>query len=514
MAPAPTRADAPSPCDLKRLEYQVFVLVNQARAGAGLAPYTRAPELDASARVHSLDMATTGNFNHAGTDGSSPFDRMTAAGYVWTNAAENIAAGQTTAQAAMDTWMNEPPDASGHRGHRESILSADLKEIGISVVYQDSSPFGYYWTQDFGARAVVPTADTTYNPDTRTTDCTTTGATTTGTTTGGGATPNTGTAPTGTEPGTLHLTAVTSDGKLWHTIRYTNGNWAPFSDVKAHTGAPGSIVAAAVQVIGSGAGSALHLGAITSDGRLWHTIRQSDGSWLPFGDVAARAGDRGQFVSVALANVNDELHVCGVTSDGKLWHTIRDSNGNWTPFGDVKGQSGDPGTFTRVAATMMTDASTGAQELYVLGVTSNGQLYETVRHPDGTWSPFVRSLQGVSDAFVESGVTFARAGGGTRLYLAPVSSAGQFWLATESFGAVGAADQLEPLGSLLPSPVTHVSVGLASDVSQLVQMAVVTADGGLWHQIGSPGAWPGFGDVKGQAGDPGMVVSVSVDGLR
>jgi len=44
---------------------------------------------------------------------------------------------------------------------------------------------------DFGARAAVPTADTTYNPDTRTTDYTTTGATTTGATTTGTTTAGT-----------------------------------------------------------------------------------------------------------------------------------------------------------------------------------------------------------------------------------------------------------------------------------------------------------------------------------
>jgi hypothetical protein len=48
--------------------------------------------------------------------------------------------------------MNEPPLA----GHRAAILSADYKEIGISVLYQAGSLYGYYWTQDFGARAVAP----------------------------------------------------------------------------------------------------------------------------------------------------------------------------------------------------------------------------------------------------------------------------------------------------------------------------------------------------------------------
>jgi uncharacterized protein YkwD len=155
LAPAPTWAQAPTASALKQLEDQVFVLVNQARATAGLAPYTRASELDASARRHSLDMVTTGNVSHTGTDGSSEFDRIRAAGYDWTNAGENIAAGYTTAQAVMDGWMNEPPPAI----HRANILNADYKEIGISVVYQAGSQYGYYWTQDFGARAVAPPAE-------------------------------------------------------------------------------------------------------------------------------------------------------------------------------------------------------------------------------------------------------------------------------------------------------------------------------------------------------------------
>jgi uncharacterized protein YkwD len=152
LAPAPTWAQAPTADALKAMEDQVFVLVNQARAAAGLAPYTRASELDASARRHSLDMATTGNFSHYGTDGSSPTQRAHAAGYDSSYVGENIAAGKDTAQGVMDLWMNEPPPA----GHRAAILSADYKEIGISVFYQAGSPYGYYWTQDFGARAVAP----------------------------------------------------------------------------------------------------------------------------------------------------------------------------------------------------------------------------------------------------------------------------------------------------------------------------------------------------------------------
>jgi uncharacterized protein YkwD len=496
LAPAPTRADAPTPCDLRQMENQLFVLVNQARASAGLPPYTRAPELDAAARVHSLDMATTGSYSHTGTDGSQPWDRMKAAGYDWTTAGENIDALVSTAQAAMDAWMNEPADASGHRGHRENILSSDFREIGISVVYQAGSPYGYYWTQDFGARSAIPAADANY---TGPTDCATVGTT-----------PVAG--PTGLEPGTLQLAAVTADGKLWHTIRYTNGNWAQFGNVKALTGDPGSITDAAVQVIGSGAGSALHLCAITSAGRLWHTARLSNGDWLPFGDVAAQASsDPGAFVSVALANINNELHVLGVTSDGKLWHTIRHVDGTWLPFGDVKGQAGDPGAFRRVAATVRPDPQSGAPSLYVLGVTAGGQLEATLRDPSGAWSPFGPTAASLSDA-LQCAVTFT--GAGTRRDLAEVTLGGQLMIAADSSGANAAAGTIESLGSSLPQPVTRVSIAPASDSSPQVQIAAVTADGGLWHQIGSPGSWTGFGDVKGQTSDPGSVVSVSVDVLH
>jgi hypothetical protein len=315
---------------------------------------------------------------------------------------------------------------------------------------------------------------------------------------------------------TLELAGVTSDGKLWNTVRYPNGAWEPFRPV-LQAGQAGFITDVdVVQVIGGfDTNGVLHLCAVNSDGRLAHTIF-SNGGWQPFRDVASQAGERGRFVSVALANVINEgrraeLHLLGVTSDGRLWHAIRHANGAWEPFGDVKGQAGDPGAFTRVAASLLPDAQNG-NPLTVLGITSDGRLFSTNRFADH-WSPFARIFQGRFDTVLDVDAAYTTSP--TRLYTFLLPSDARVWIGTSTFGLQPpiVADQLIPLAS--PGPVQRVSIGTTRDVSQLVHVAAITADGGLWHTLGSlTGGWQPFGDVKGQAGNPGTFVSVAVDGLR
>jgi uncharacterized protein YkwD len=147
LAPAPTSAQVPTAADLTRLADQVFLIVNQRRAEAGLAAYSRAPELDAAARRHSENMAATLNFSHTGTDGSTFDQRIKAAGYPGDPTGENISLGQETAESVMEGWMNSAP-------HRANILSQTSNQIGIAVVFTNArDPNGFYWTQVFGFRA-------------------------------------------------------------------------------------------------------------------------------------------------------------------------------------------------------------------------------------------------------------------------------------------------------------------------------------------------------------------------
>ena len=151
-APAPTRTaprpnpPAPStaaPAPSGGVTTQVVTLTNAERAKAGCGPLTVNATLIAVAQAHSQDMATNNYFDHNSQDGRTPFDRMTAAGYRYSTAAENIAAGQRTPQDVMTAWMNSP-------GHRANILNCALKQIGVGYATGSSSQYGKYWTQDFG----------------------------------------------------------------------------------------------------------------------------------------------------------------------------------------------------------------------------------------------------------------------------------------------------------------------------------------------------------------------------
>ncbi|KAB2971308.1 sigma-70 family RNA polymerase sigma factor [Streptomyces sp. SS1-1] len=121
---------------------QVVALVNKERATAGCGPLAEDSLLDTSARKHSEDMAARGFFDHTNPDGADPGQRITAAGYRWSTYGENIAMGQQTPEAVMESWMNSP-------GHRANILNCSFKDIGVGV---HEGPGGPWWTQNFGAK--------------------------------------------------------------------------------------------------------------------------------------------------------------------------------------------------------------------------------------------------------------------------------------------------------------------------------------------------------------------------
>jgi uncharacterized protein YkwD len=132
-ASAPASAAAPA----SAVSARVLALVNAARSSAGCGALTVNAKLAKAAQDHSQDMADNKTMSHTGSDGSSPGDRITRAGYNWSSYGENVAYGYTTPESVMAGWMSSP-------GHKANILDCGFKEIGVGFVQN-----GDYWTQDF-----------------------------------------------------------------------------------------------------------------------------------------------------------------------------------------------------------------------------------------------------------------------------------------------------------------------------------------------------------------------------
>jgi uncharacterized protein YkwD len=147
-APAPTTTTAPPTGGSQTQQYQAEVirLVNVERSKAGCQALTANSALTKAAQAHAQDMLSHNYFSHNSQDGTSPFTRMTAAGYRWSSAAENIAAGQHTPADVMTSWMNSS-------GHRANILNCGLKNIGVGYAAGSGATYGQYWVQDFGTPA-------------------------------------------------------------------------------------------------------------------------------------------------------------------------------------------------------------------------------------------------------------------------------------------------------------------------------------------------------------------------
>ena len=322
----------------------------------------------------------------------------------------------------------------------------------------------------------------------------------------------------------LHVTGVTSDGKLWHTIRFANGSWQPFfGDVKAQeSNDPGPLYAVDcaadgddLQVI-----SATNVLDATNGGKLWHTIRFANGSWQPFfGDVKAQeSNDPGLFYEdIACAAAFGNLHVCGITTgDGKLWHTIRFADGSWQPFfGDVDAQVPSvPGAFFGVGCTIVDNG-----DLHVVTITSGdptanpADLYHTIRFADGSWQPFGNvKAQESNNPGTFIGISCAAAGGD--LHVVGATSDGKLWHTIRfadgswqpAFGDVKAQESNDP------GPFTDNIRCAVADNGDL-HVVGATSDGKLWHTIRfANGSWqPFFGDVKAQeSSDPGPFIAIGV----
>jgi len=128
----------------KDAERALLELINQARGmewecGRSLYdaedPLQHAPELQCSARLHTLDMARYGFVRSTGSDNRNPEERMRAAGFDLENWEESLVVDEFDPNMVFERLIERYPDCS-------YVLRGQLTHIGIG--FSEG-----YWTIDY-----------------------------------------------------------------------------------------------------------------------------------------------------------------------------------------------------------------------------------------------------------------------------------------------------------------------------------------------------------------------------
>ena len=118
---------------------QVVSLVNAERAKQGLPALIVSTTVQQAAQTRAGELKSS--FSHTRPSGASCFTALTEAGVSYTRAGENIAYGQSTPEAVVQSWMSSSD-------HRANILSSSFTTIGIGYTVVNGTA---YWAQLFTA---------------------------------------------------------------------------------------------------------------------------------------------------------------------------------------------------------------------------------------------------------------------------------------------------------------------------------------------------------------------------
>ncbi len=131
---------------------------NTQRSSDNETPLALNQQLSAAAQAKADDMAQKGYWAHNAPNGRTPWSFITAAGYNYQAAGENLAYGFDNAGDAVAGWMNSPT-------HRANILNGNYKDVGFGVAqspnYQGQGPETIVVAEYGEPAAATPVASST-----------------------------------------------------------------------------------------------------------------------------------------------------------------------------------------------------------------------------------------------------------------------------------------------------------------------------------------------------------------
>ena len=137
---------------LDPVECEFLHLLNAYRIENNLPIVEYSSTLTAASRRHSEDMAEHEFWEHVGSDGSTPRERIIEAGYPEeTVTGENVAVAVTSdAEAVFYQWKTSP-------GHHENMLRPQWRAVGLARIQGEDGR--WYWTNKFGDLLDAPAGE-------------------------------------------------------------------------------------------------------------------------------------------------------------------------------------------------------------------------------------------------------------------------------------------------------------------------------------------------------------------
>ncbi|RJQ68001.1 DUF1906 domain-containing protein [Pseudonocardiaceae bacterium YIM PH 21723] len=253
-------------------------------------------------------------------------------------------------------------------------------------------------------------------------------------------------------------------------------------------------------------------GSTTTSGPAYHATRLSDGNWtdwVPSKGIDGAAEFRGSVTGIT-ALPDNSAQVAGVGADGNVYHNIRFANGTWQGWGALPGYDGG----TRFQASSVAIAGLPDKSAQVVAIGNDGNLYDTVRLPDGNWRAWA-PLAGYGGAprFGASAVAVTGLADGTGQLVAVGNDGNVYHAVRRADGTVTGWAPVTGYDGAARFAATAVSISGLPDKS--AQLLAIGNDGNVYHNIRfANGTWQGWGPLPGYDGGVKFAASaVAITGV-